>query len=89
MSYTSESKLSIGVKLPLVQDVIGLLGYKKTNEKLDIPNWVAGYYWYEEADYQSWAGVELDIYRDDHEICIATRSRSCRSYWDLIQQKKR
>lgn len=89
MSYESESVLPSSTRLAQVQDIVALLGYKKGNDYLNVPNRVANYFWYEEADYQSWAGVELDIYRDPGGvIMVTTRSRSCRSYWDLIQQNK-
>ncbi len=89
MSFTSESDLPSSAKLAHVQDIVTLLGYKKVNDDLDVPNRIASYFWYIEADYQSWAGVELDIYREPEcEIKVTTRSRSCRSYWDLIQQNK-
>ncbi len=88
MSYTSESEIPKTAKLSHVQDVIALLGYKKVQDDLDVPNRIASYFRYEEADYQSWAGVELDIYREGDAIKITTRSGSCRSYWDLVQQNK-
>lgn len=88
MSYSSESKLSLNSKLPLVLEVLTLLGYRKGTEVLDIPNWIGGYFWYERDDYKSWTGVELDVYKQDSQITITTRSRAGRSYWDLIQQNK-
>lgn len=88
MSYTSESEIPKTAKLSYVQDVVALLGYKKVQDDLDVPNRIASYFRYEDADYQSWAGVELNIYREADAIKITTRSRSCRSYWDLVQQNR-
>lgn len=86
MSYESESEIPKTAKLSHVQEVVALLGYKKVYYDLDVPNRIASYFWYEEADYQSWSGLELYIYREADAIKITTRSRSCRSYYDLVQQ---
>lgn len=89
MSYTSETILPQDATLVQVQDLVALLGYKKANDDLKFPNRVAGYFWYDETDYRSYVGVELDIYRDRKGIMtVTTRSRVGRSYWDLIQQNK-
>lgn len=66
-----------------------MLGYKKTPVGFDVPNIVGSYFWYEEEDYRSYVGVELEIYRaPSGAITVNTRSRSSRSYWDLAQQNK-
>lgn len=89
MSYTSETLLPQNATLVQVQDLVTLLGYKKANDDLKVPNRVAGYFWYDETDYRSYVGVELDIYRDREGIMtVTTRSRVGRSYWDLTQQNK-
>lgn len=89
MSYSSESVLAQGAKLAQVREVVALLGYKKVRDGLLVPHRIGAYYWFDEADYRSWDGVELDIYRRKNgPITITTRSRSSRSYWDLTQQNK-
>jgi hypothetical protein len=37
--------------------------YRKIRDGLKIPSMVGSYVWYEENDYKSWSGVELQIYR--------------------------
>lgn len=88
MSYTSTSYLSKGTTLKQVREIIDLLGFKKVGDDLDVPNRVDSRMWVESKDYQSWSGVELDIYRKNGDITVSTRSRSCRSYWDLTHQNK-
>jgi hypothetical protein len=89
MSYTSESILPNTTSLVRVQDVVTLLGYRKVHDGLKVPNRVAAYAWFEEQDYRSHVGVELDIYRDPNgDITVTTRSGIGRSYWDLSQQNK-
>jgi hypothetical protein len=45
--------------------------------------------WYEQRDYKSWVGVELDIYRStNRRVTVTTRSRAGRSYWDLMHQNR-
>ncbi len=88
MSYTSESVLCKGTKLKQVREVIDLLGYKKVNDELKVPNRTDCMMWVEEEDYKSWVGVELDIYREKGQITVSTRSRLGRSYWDITHQNK-
>ena len=88
MSYTSESVLSKGTKLKQVREVVDLLGYKKVNDGLKVPNRTDCMIWVEENDYKSWVGVELDIYKENNQITVSTRSRLGRSYWDLTHQNK-
>jgi hypothetical protein len=88
MSYTSESKIPSKVKLSQLQEVVDLLGYKKLRDAPDVPNMVGSYLWYDENDYKSWYGVELQIYREKGEITVNTRSTISRSYWDLKHQNK-
>jgi hypothetical protein len=49
---------------------------------------VGSYLWYDENDYKSWTGVELQIYRKRRNITVDTRSRVSRSYWDLKHQNE-
>jgi hypothetical protein len=88
MSYTSTSKLPRTVKLSQLQEVVELLGYRKMRDNLKIPKMMASYVWYEENDYKSWTGVELQIYRKSAGLTVDTRSRVSRSYWDLKHQNK-
>ncbi len=81
MSYTSETVLPTNATLVQAQDLVVLLGYKKVNDNLKVPNRVAGYFWFDETDYRSYVGVELDIYRSrEGIITVETRSRIGRSY---------
>src|ERR1700693_3415819 len=88
MSYTSESKLPRAVKLAQLQEVVELLGYMKIRDDLKIPSMVGSYIWYEENDYKSWSGVELQIYRKSTGFTVDTRSTVSRSCWDLKHQNK-
>jgi hypothetical protein len=89
MSYTSESVLARGARLPQVEDVVALLGYRKGSDGLDVPNRVGSYFWYDDHDYRSWSGVGLNIYRTKRgPIKVTTRSTASRSYWDLTHQNK-
>ena len=75
MSYTSESELPEGTTLRRVLEVVELLGYRSVKDDLRIPNRVGNYFWYEEKEYKSWTGVELDIYQIGNLVKITTRSR--------------
>lgn len=89
MSYTSESILPRTTQLSQVQDVVTLLGFKKYERDPDVLDHIGGYFWFDEEDYRSYVGVELDIYRNPRgRITVTTRSRLGRSYWDLTQQNK-
>jgi hypothetical protein len=65
-----------------------LLGYRPNKDGLVIPNRAASYFWYEETDYKSWSGVELDVYQKRNLLTIDTRSSVSRSYWDLKHQNQ-
>lgn len=86
MSYTSTSTLSSGTKPELVLDTIASLGFRRVNYGTAIPNLLASYLWFDESDYKSWTGIELDVYLNGKAISVATRTRASRSYWDLIHQ---
>lgn len=88
MSYTSRNELPHGTHLQRVSEVIDLLGYVRLKESLRVPNMVASYHWYDDNDYRSWCGVELQLYNENGQIAIDTRSAASRSYWDLIHQNK-
>ena len=88
MSYESTNMLSPGTKLKLVRELIALLGYISVNDKLKVPNRKYSMMWFDDSDYKSWAGVELSIYKEKERIIVTTRSRTARSYWDLIHQNR-
>lgn len=89
MSYTSTSVLRQSVTVAQAKEIIELLGYKRVRDSLKVPNLAAGYYWYDETDYKSWSGVELDIYKTPKgPVKLTTRSTAARSYWDLTHQNK-
>ena len=89
MSYTSTSELDHGTSASQAQEIISLLGYKKVRDGLAVPDRAAGYFWYDEEDYRSWSGVELDVYKTkDGPVTVSTRTSASRSYWDLSHQNK-
>ena len=89
MSYTSTSVLQSLTTVSQVKEIINLLGYKQSKDGLKVPNRITGYFWYDETDYRSWSGVELDIYKTPKgPIKVITRSTVSRSYWDLTHQNK-
>lgn len=89
MSYTSESVLRKSASVARVQEIIELLGYKKVQDGLKVPNRIDGYMWYDQTDYRSWSGVELDIYKTPKgPVKVSTRSTVSRSYWDLVHQNR-
>jgi hypothetical protein len=89
MSYTSTSVLRASTTVAQVQDIVDLLGYKRSRDVLKIKNHVASYYWYDETDYRSWTAVELDIYKTPKgPVTVTTRTTVSRSYWDLTHQNR-
>lgn len=89
MSYESTSHFPPDTKIALIRKTVELLGYQKCTDAFKTPSCVGSYMWYNEEGYKSWAGVELSIYVDLKDgVTVYTRSRSCRSYWDLVHQNK-
>lgn len=89
MSYTSISFVRPSATLSQVREIVELLGYRRISDGLKVANRVGGYIWYDEVDYRSWSGVELDIYKPAGEpVEITTRSTVSRSYWDLVHQNR-
>lgn len=88
MSYTSRNELPAGTNLKRVLQIVDLLGYRRMRDTLRVPNMVSSYHWYDEADYRSWYGVELQVYKENGQIAIDTRSTVSRSHWDLLRQNK-
>ena len=89
MSYGSESVLNKTATLKTTKELLTLLGYENISDGLKIKDRHGCYMWYETIDYHSYVGVELNIYKAKGEpILVTTRSRSGRSYWDLIHQNR-
>ncbi len=88
MSYTSRSELRSGTSVKQVREVIDLLGYVRLDPGFRVPNMVANYHWFDAQDYRSWSGVELQIYDEEGQIAVETRSTISRSYWDLDHQNR-
>ncbi|GJM00567.1 MAG: hypothetical protein DHS20C07_22460 [Methyloligella sp.] len=88
MGYDSQNNLSVGTKLRPVLETVELLGYKPIKDNLSVPNRVGCYFWYDEKDYKSWSGVNLDVYKNEGLITIEIGSRISGSYWDLTHQNK-
>jgi hypothetical protein len=88
MSYESYSVCDPRTTLKGVKELVELLGYKATHDRI-YQDEKASYMWYEHEDYKSWVGVELTIFQTSGEpVVVYTRSRASRSYWDLTQQNK-
>ncbi len=89
MSYESESICDAKSSLKVVKEVVELLGYKKVQDDLAVPDRKGFYMWADNTDYRSYVGVELNIYKKRGEpVVVTTRSRVSRSYWDLTHQNK-
>jgi hypothetical protein len=89
MSYTSTSVLRASATAAQAQEIIGLLGYKKVGDGLKVPNRIAGYMWYDDENYRSWSGVELDVYKTPKgPVKVTTRASASRSFWDLVHQNR-
>lgn len=88
MSYESVNTLSSQAKMVKVQELIELLGYKKSIEKPHIPEIKAIYYWFEQNEYRSWSGIGLQISKKEGQLEVYTRTSSSSSYWDNLQQNK-
>jgi hypothetical protein len=89
MSYISTSVLAASTTVAQVRDIVCLLGYEKVSERLKVPHLVGSYFWYDETDFRSWAGVELHIFKPAKgPVEVETRSTASRSYWDLVHQNR-
>lgn len=89
MSYESENTLAEGSKISDVREFIKLLGYKKSDViKSDEVGRIEVYWYFDEADYRSWTGVELGLYKEGPSIVVSTRTRIARSYYDLAHQNR-
>ena len=88
MSYTSTNTFLKSTVLERVFDIIGWLGYEKYPLNPNIPNQIGSYMWSGDKDFQSFVGVELQVYQDNGIITVDTRTRLGRSYWDLELQNK-
>ena len=90
MSYSSENKFPVGIRIADVREFVELLGYKKAGAWTAEGTRFEDYFWFEELDYKSWSGVELAIYVDfeDAHLTVSTRSVVARSYFDLVHQNR-
>jgi len=89
MSYTSSSVFRPSTTLAQLRGIVELLGFTRGSDSLKVPGRVLSYWWFEQKDYKSWVGVELDVYRSRAgRVTVTTRSRAGRSYWDLVQQNR-
>lgn len=79
--------LPVGTNLKRVLQIVDLLGYRNLRDERPIPN-MRSFFWYDEQDYHSWSGVELQVCNENGQIAIDTRTSISRSYWDLIHQNK-
>lgn len=89
MSYASENVLPRSAKLAQLEELIALLGYRKGEDGLKVPDRIGSYFWCDKEEFRSYAGVGLDIYRHSHgPIKVTTQSSAGKSHWDLTQQNK-
>lgn len=89
MSYESENRLGSNATLTSVRELITLLGYTKLGSSKKNGFFLEEYFWFDDVDYHSYVGVELQIHRKQNEpILVTTRSRVLRSYWDVHHQNK-
>lgn len=89
MSHTSTSLVASSTTVTQVREIVELLGYKRVSGKFRVPRLVGTYFWYDETDYRSWSGVELNIYKQPTgQVQVDTRSPVSRSYWDLLHQNR-
>ncbi len=88
MSYCSENILPPATPLTRLVEVVELLGFKKSIDRIKIDNQVGSYVWIGDDNNISFVGVELYIYKKEDCISVETRTRVGRSYWDLKLQNK-
>lgn len=89
MSYCSESVLSRDARLDDIKEFIELLGYRRLQSEFKTPGSLGQYLWFEDEDCKSYAGVGLDLSRnDDGAIVVGTRTPIARSYCDLSHQNQ-
>ncbi|MEO2213753.1 HEPN domain-containing protein [Paenibacillus amylolyticus] len=88
MSFNSENILPEGTSYNKLINLIDLLGYTKQRNQFKSEGVLGSYFWYEHKNYRSYVGVELNIYKENSNILVHTRTRAGRSYWDLEHQNK-
>lgn len=88
MGLTSTNTLPKSTVLERVFEVIGWLGYDAYEIDEDIPGQVGSYGWSGNVQFESFVGIELQVYQKKGIITVDTRTRAGRSYWDLKQQNK-
>lgn len=88
MSFTSTNVLPKSTALDRVLEIIEWLDYDTFDTNKDIPHQIGNFGWSGDKQFQSFVGVELQVYQKNGTITIDTRTRMGRSYWDLKQQNK-
>ena len=88
MSLTSTNTLPKTTVLERVVQVIEWLGYDSYDIDQDVPFLVGNYGWSSSKQFESFVGVELQIYQKNGIITVDTRTRVGRSYWDKKQQNR-
>jgi hypothetical protein len=90
VSYESFNTLPRTTRTDDVLEFLELLGFHRLlRPYLRLEGEIAQYYWFEEIDYHSYAGVALSVYKDqDGQLVVYTRTVESRSYYDLEQQNR-
>jgi len=87
MSYESEHVLPESVRPADVRAFVSLLGYKRGATKTYEGVRFEPYFWFDDADYRSWTGVELTlVIAPSKALTVDTRTPIARSYYDLAYQ---
>jgi hypothetical protein len=83
VSYESFNKLPHTTRVEDVLEFLELLGFRRLFlPRLRLEGEIAQYYWFEETDYRSYAGVALSVYKDkDGQFVVYTRTVESRSYY--------
>ena len=90
MSYDSFNKLAPTTRVEDVLEFLELLGFRRLlRPQLRLEDEIAQYYWFEETDYRSYAGVGLSVCKEkEGQLVVHTRTVAGRSYYDLEQQNR-
>src|ERR1019366_8747879 len=94
MSYESESILPAKVTLAQVQEIIALLGYKRTEDGQSVTDCVGSYFWYQEDDYRSYVGfnnaiIKANVYLESRNFkgTIAKETPSGLDFMDELNPR--
>lgn len=88
MSYESINKLHLKTQIRDVVGLLELLGFRRIlKPRFRSEGELAQYYWFEDVEYRSYAGVYLSLGKDSNgQLVVYTRTIVSRSYYDLMQQ---